>query len=128
MKKKRLFRGLASVCLALAVVFNVVFSVANVWAGKVDELLGTAATGITRTKDPADYRYQSDYTRASELVDAEIAFGTRASAEGSVALKGLPAIEGKAVTLFGMRSGEKMQFGGSMGELHVVHLVMLHQK
>ncbi len=117
MKKKRLFRGLASVCLALAVVFNVVFSVANVWAGKVDELLGTAATGITRTKDPADYRYQSDYTRASELVDAEIAFGTRASAEGSVALKGLPAIEGKAVTLFGMRSGEKMQFGGSMGEL-----------
>ena len=117
MSKKRLFRGLASVFLACAVIFNVIFTVANSWAGKVDELLGTSSTGIQRSNDPADYRYQSDYAKASDLVDAEIAFSTRASAEGSVALKGLPAIAGKNVTLFGMRSGEKMQFGGSMGEL-----------
>ncbi len=117
MKKKRLFRGLASVFLACAIIFNVAFSVAGTWAGKVDELLGTSATGIKRSTDPDDYRYKSDYTRASDLVDAEIAFSTRASAEGSVALKGQPAVEGRKVTLFGMRSGEKMQFGGSMGEL-----------
>lgn len=117
MSKKRLFRGLASVFLACAVIFNVIFTVANSWAGKVDELLGTSSTGIQRSNDPADYRYQSDYAKASDLVDAETAFSTRASAEGSVALKGLPAIAGKNVTLFGMRSGEKMQFGGSMGEL-----------
>ena len=117
MKKKRLFRGLASVFLACAIIFNVVFTVANAWSGKVDELLGTSSTGIKRSTDPDDYSYKSDYEKASDLVAAEIAFGTRASAEGSVALKGLPAIEGRNVTLFGMRSGEKMQFGGSMGEL-----------
>jgi beta-glucosidase len=117
MKKKRLFRGLASVFLACAIIFNVVFTVANAWSGKVDELLGTSSTGITRSTDPDDYRYKSDYSKAADLVAAEIAFGTRTSAEGSVALKGLPAIEGRKVTLFGMRSGEKMQFGGSMGEL-----------
>ena len=117
MKKKQLFRGLASVFLACAIIFNVVFNVANAWAGKVDELLGTSSTGITRSTDPDDYRYRSDYASASDLVAAEIAYSTRASAEGSVALKGLPAIEGRSVTLFGMRSGEKMQFGGSMGEL-----------
>ena len=117
MKKKRLFRGLASVFLACGIIFNVVFTVGSAWSGKVDELLGTSATGITRSTDPDDFRYNSDYDKASDLGAAEIAYGTRASAEGSVALKGLPAIDGRNVTLFGMRSGEKMQFGGSMGEL-----------
>ncbi len=117
MKKKRLFRGLASIFLAIAVVFSVVYTVADAWAGKVDELLGTSATGIIRSKDPEDYRYKSDYSVASDLVTAEIGYSTRASEEGSVALKGMPAISGKNVTLFGLRSGEKMQFGGSMGEL-----------
>ena len=117
MKQKRLFRGLASIFLACAIIFNVVYTVATAWSGKVDELLGTSATGITRSKDSDDYRYQSDYSKPSDLVDAEIAYSTRASAEGSVALKGMPAITGRNVTLFGMRSGEKMQFGGSMGEL-----------
>ena len=50
MSKKRLFRGLASVFLACAVIFNVIFTVANSWAGKVDELLGTSSTGIQRSK------------------------------------------------------------------------------
>ena len=117
MKKRHLFRGLASVFLAFAIIMNVVFAVASAWSGKVDELLGVSATGIRRSTDPDDYRYKSDYKNASDLVEAEIAYGARLSAEGSVALKGLPAIEGRSVTLFGMRSGEKMQFGGSMGEL-----------
>ena len=117
MKKTRLYRGLGSIFLAVAVLFSVAASVATAWAGKVDELLGTSKTGIERSLDPADYRYQSDFTNPSDLVTAEIAYATRVSAEGSVALKGQPAIDGSKVTLFGMRSGSKMQFGGSMGEL-----------
>ena len=117
MKKSQLFRGIASICLAIAVIFSVSFSVANAWAGKVDELLGTSKSGIERSMDPADYRYTSDFANGSELIAAEIAYATRVGAEGSVALKGQPAIEGKKVTLFGMRSGAKMQFGGTMGEL-----------
>ena len=117
MKKSRLFRGLASIFLAVAIVFSVAFSVGTAWAGKVDELLGTAKSGIERSQDPADYRYLSDFANGSELIEAEIAYATRVGAEGTVALKGLPAIAGKNVTLFGMRSGAKMQFGGTMGEL-----------
>ena len=117
MKKSRLFRGLASIFLAVAIVFSVAFSVGTAWAGKVDELLGTAKSGIERSQDPADYRYLSDFANGSELIEAEIAYATRVGAEGTVALKGLAAISGKNVTLFGMRSGAKMQFGGTMGEL-----------
>ena len=117
MNKTRLYRGLGSIFLAVAVLFSVAASVATTWAGKVDELLGTSKTGIERSLDPADYRYQSDFSNPSDLIAAEIAYATRVSAEGSVALKGMPAIDGSKVTLFGMRSGSKMQFGGSMGEL-----------
>ena len=117
MKKARLFRGLAGIFLAIAVAFSVATSVATAWAGKVDELLGTSKSGIERSTDPEDYRYKSDFSKAGDLVAAEIAYATRVSAEGSVALKGTPAVEGTKVTLFGMRSGSKMQFGGTMGEL-----------
>ena len=117
MKKARLFRGLAGIFLAIAVAFSVATSVATAWAGKVDELLGTSKSGIERSTDPEDYRYKSDFSKAGDLVAAEIAYATRVSVEGSVALKGTPAVEGTKVTLFGMRSGSKMQFGGTMGEL-----------
>ena len=117
MKKARLFRGLAGIFLAIAVAFSVATSVATAWAGKVDELLGTSKSGIERSTDPEDYRYKSDFSKSGDLVAAEIAYATRVSAEGSVALKGTPAVEGTKVTLFGMRSGSKMQFGGTMGEL-----------
>ncbi len=117
MKKSRLFRGFASICLAIAIVCSVAFSVGTAWADKVDELLGTAKSGIERSLDPADYRFTSDYENGSQLIEAETAYAARVGAEGTVALKGLPAIEGRKVTLFGMRSGSKMQFGGTMGEL-----------
>ncbi|MBO4525271.1 MAG: glycoside hydrolase family 3 C-terminal domain-containing protein, partial [Bacteroidales bacterium] len=119
MKKtsSHVLRGVAGIFLALLVIFGTVSSVANSWAGKVNELLGVDQATITRSSDPADYRYQSDYATASELIQAEIDLNTRLAAEGSVALKGQPALGGTKVTLFGMRSGAKMQFGGSMGEL-----------
>ncbi len=116
-KRSNVFRGLAAIFLALLVLLQVVAGVANSWANKVNELLGITDTSIERSEDPADYRFTADFESGSALIDAEIAINTRLAAEGTVALKGTPAISGKKVTLFGMRSGEKMQFGGSMGEL-----------
>ena len=119
MKKQtsHVFRGLASICLALLVIFAIVSGIANSWSGKVNELLGITDNTMSRSDDPADYRFISDYASGSDLIAAEIALNTRLEAEGAVALKGQIAIEGKKVTLFGMRSGSKMQFGGTMGEL-----------
>ena len=116
-QKSHIFRGLASIFLALLVIFGIVSGIANSWSGKVNELLGVSDDTMTRSSDPADYRFRSDYESGSALIDAEIALNTRIEAEGAVALKGQPAITGTKVTLFGMRSGSKMQFGGSMGEL-----------
>lgn len=119
MKKKRshVYRGAAGIFLALMVMLGVVAQVADSWADKVNELLGASSATIQRSANLADYRYPSDYANASDLIIDEIAFNTRLAAEGTVALKGTPELPGKKVTLFGMRSGDKMQFGGSMGEL-----------
>ncbi len=116
-KKSHLFRGAAGICLALLVILQIVANIANNWAGKVNELLGLSVSGIERSEDAGDYQYLSDFETPSDLIAAEIALNTRLAAEGSVVLKGSPAIEGTQITLFGMRSGEWMQFGGSMGEL-----------
>ena len=115
--KSHIFRGLACIFLALLVMFSSMYNVALAWTGKVNELLGLSVSGITRSQDSDDYPFQSDYDSAEDLIEAEIDYATRMQAEGSVALKGKPAIEGSKVTLLGMRSGKKMQFGGSMGEL-----------
>lgn len=116
-KKSHIFRGVAVIFLALLVLLQVVAQVANNWSGKVNELLGISDSTIERSSDPSDYRFLSDFENGSDLIDAEVRLNTRLAAEGSVVLKGTPAINGTKVTLFGMRSGEKMQFGGSMGEL-----------
>ncbi len=115
--KSHIFRGLACIFLALLVMFSVLYNVTSTWSGKVNELLGLDVSGIQRSMDKDDYPFRSDYKNAEELIKAEIAYASRLQAEGSVALKGQPAIDGKKVTLLGMRSGEHMQFGGSMGEL-----------
>ena len=116
-KRSHVYRGVAGIFLALMIILGVVAQVANNWADKVNELLGASSATIKRSENVADYRFPSDYTNPSDLVVDEILLGTRLSAEGTVALKGLPELPGKNVTLFGMRSGDKMQFGGSMGEL-----------
>lgn len=116
-KKSHVFRGLASICLSLLVITQVIASVATAWNGKVNELLGTSDASIERSSNPDDYLYRSDFDDPSDLIQAQIDLNTRLAAEGSVVLKGMPALSGSKVTLFGMRSGDKMQFGGSMGEL-----------
>ena len=115
--RSHIFRGVAGIFLALLVILQITAQVAASWAGKVNELLGVSESAIERSTNPEDYRYLSDFQNPSDLIQAEIALNTRLAAEGSVVLKGTPAISGAQVTLFGMRSGEKMQFGGSMGEL-----------
>ncbi len=116
-KKSHLFRGAASIFLALLLVFGIAGEIAGNWAGKVNELLGVSESTIKRSENPEDYRFTSDYSDPSDLIQAEIGLNTRLAAEGSVVLKGVPKLDGTKVSLFGMRSGEKMQFGGSMGEL-----------
>lgn len=116
-KRSHIFRGVSGIFLAFLVMFSIVLDVANAWSEKVNELLGTEVNVFERTLNPDDYPFKSDYTSAAELIRAEIGYATRVAAEGSVALKGMPAVEGNRVSLFGMRSGAKMQFGGSMGEL-----------
>lgn len=115
--RSHVFRGVAGIFLALLVILQIAAQVANSWAVKVNELLGVSGSTIERSTDPEDHRYLSDFQSPSDLIQAEIGLNTRLAAEGSVVLKGTPAIDGTQVTLFGMRSGEKMQFGGSMGEL-----------
>lgn len=115
-KRSHIFRGLASIFLALTVLFGTVMSVALSWEGRVNELLGVADDTFARSQDPDDYYYKSDYEDPADLIKAEIALNTRMEAEGAVALKGTPAVDGNGVTLFGMRS-QAMQYGGSMGSL-----------
>ncbi len=126
--KSSISRGIACIFLALLVMSSILLNIANAWSGKVNELLGIDASSITRTQNPDDYPFKSEYETAAELVAAEKAYAERLQAEGSVSLKGTPAIEGTKVTLFGMRSGDKMQFGGSMGELiHASNVVPLYK-
>ena len=115
-KRSHIFRGLASIFLALTVLFGTVMSVALSWEGRVNELLVEADDTFARSQDPDDYYYKSDYEDPADLIKAEIALNTRMEAEGAVALKGTPAVDGNGVTLFGMRS-QAMQYGGSMGSL-----------
>lgn len=116
-KKSHVFRGVAGIFLALLVILQIVGQVADNWSDKVNELLGTSQADLERSKNREDYQYLSDFTSPSDLIQAEIDLNTRLAAEGAVVLKGTPKLEGSAVTLLGMRSGGKMQFGGSMGEL-----------
>ncbi len=116
-KKSHIYRGVASIFLALLVIFGLLGSIADAWSGKVNEMLGIADNTFQRSDDPEDYRFVSDYSDPADLVRAEIGLNTRLAYEGAVALKGQPALGGTRVSLFGMRSGAKMQFGGSMGEL-----------
>lgn len=126
--KSHVFRGLASLFLALLIIFQLVGQIADSWSNKVNELLGASEADIERSENKEDYKYLSDFENPSELIQAEIDLNTRLAAEGAVVLKGSPALEGTAVTLLGMRSGEKMQFGGSMGELtDVSNIVTLDQ-
>ena len=116
-KRKRIYRGFAGVFLALLVICQLTAGIAQAWTGKVNELLGITDDTFAKSGNPNDYRFRSDYENGSALIDAEIALNTRLAAEGTVVLKGAPAVGGTRVSLFGMRSGAKMQFGGSMGEL-----------
>lgn len=115
-KQSRVFRGLASIFLAFTVIFDVTMSIAISWSSKVNELLGVSDSTFIKSTDAENYYYLSDYEDPADLIQAEIALNTRLEAEGAVVLKGVPAIEGSKVTLFGMRS-LKMQYGGSMGSL-----------
>lgn len=115
-RKSHLLRGLTSIFLALTVILGTVMSIAISWEGKVNEILGTSGASLQKSSNPADYYYKSDFENPADLIQAEIGLNTRLASEGSVVLKGAPAVDGTEVTIFGMRS-QAMQYGGSMGSL-----------
>lgn len=115
-KRSHIFRGFAGITLAFAVFTVMVMSVAMSWRGRVNELLGVTTSAFELSRNPEDYYFQSDYDNPADLIAAEIALNTRLEAEGAVVMKGMPAIEGTNVTVFGMRS-QAMQYGGTMGSL-----------
>ena len=86
-KRSHIFRGLASIFLALMVLFGTVMSVALSWEGRVNELLGISDDTFAKSQNPDDYYYKSDYEDPADLIKAEIALNTRMEAEGAVALK-----------------------------------------
>lgn len=115
-KKSHIFRGLASITLAIAMITVMVMSVAMSWQGRVNELLGVSVAEVELSKNPEDYYFQSDYDNPADLINAEIALNTRLEAEGAVVMKGMPDVGGTNVSIFGMRS-QAMQYGGTMGSL-----------
>ena len=127
-KRSHIFRGIASIFLALLVILQIVAQVANSWQGKVNELLGVSEAAIRRSGEKKDYSFISDFETPSKLIQAQIDLNKRLAAEGTVVLKGTPVLKGTNVTLFGMRSGDQMQFGGSMGELTDVSNVVTLDK
>lgn len=118
-KHKGLFRGLASVfaCLFLTVTI-VQYYATGTYQGKVDELLGTNSGSVEHSADLSDYKYQSDYNSAGELMDAEKVLNERIEEEGAVLLKGTAediTVGGDlGVTLFGIRSF-RMHYNGAIG-------------
>ncbi len=115
--REALFRRLTGSLLGVTVILGGALVVGNNWKDKINELTGTTTSGISRSKNASDYKFTSTFATPQDLVQAEIDLNTRLAEEGTVCLKGQPEIVGNKVTLFGMRSGDKMQFGGSMGEI-----------
>ena len=54
-KRSHIFRGLASIFLALMVLFGTVMSVALSWEGRVNELLGISDDTFAKSQNPDDY-------------------------------------------------------------------------
>lgn len=67
-KRSHIFRGLASIFLALMVLFGTVMSVALSWEGRVNELLGISDDTFAKSQNPDDYYYKSDYEDPADLI------------------------------------------------------------
>lgn len=136
MKKLNLFKynniwfGLACTFLAIVVLASALYVNALPWRSKVDELLGTSSSTITRSSDISDYKYISDFSDSTSLLQNNRDLNERLQEEGSVLLKGtaqdLQVGGDMGVTLFGMRSYD-MQVGGEIGSYINAEVISLDE-
>ena len=104
-KRSHIFRGLASIFLALMAACSNRRVAALSWEGRVNELLGVSDDTFARSQNPDDYYYKSDY---EDPADSDQSRNCSKYQNGSLikaALKGTPAVDGTGVTLFGMQPG-----------------------
>ena len=123
MKNKRstkALRGLTGLTSSLLVVALGTTTIANAWASKINEYLGTtniSVTGETSDSDDA-YYYKSDYDNTTDLINARNDVMTKIQEEGTVLMKNddqaLPLKKSPKVTLFGMTSYAPV-YGGTVG-------------
>lgn len=123
MKNKRstkALRGLTGLTSSLLVVALGTTTIANAWASKINEYLGTtniSVTGETSDSDDA-YYYKSDYDNTTDLINARNDVMTKIQEEGTVLMKNddqaLPLKKSSKVTLFGMTSYAPV-YGGTVG-------------
>lgn len=123
MKKKRtprVMRGLTGLTASLLVVSLGTTTIANAWASKINEYLGTTNIKVSgETSDSEDaYYYKSDFDNTEDLIAARNDVMTRIQEEGTVLLKNenkaLPLASSAKVTLFGMTSYDPV-YGGTVG-------------
>lgn len=129
-KRNNLWFGLASAFLAIVVLVSALYVNALPWRGRVDELLGSSSSSVSRSQNIEDYKYVSDFEDSASLLENNRKLNERLQEEGSVLLKGTAAdlkVGGDlGVTLFGMRS-YSMQVGGEIGSYINAEVVSLDQ-
>ena len=116
--RTELWFGIGSAFLAATVLASSLYVNALPWRGKVDEMLGTSSSAVTRSDNIEDYKYVSDFSNSTDLLENDRQLNERLQEEGSVLLKGTAddlKVGGElGVTLFGMRSFAT-QVGGEIG-------------
>ena len=119
-RSTRALRGLTGLTSSLLVVALGTTTIANAWASKINEYLGTtniSVSGETSDSDDA-YYYKSDYDNTTDLINARNDVMTKIQEEGTVLLKNdnqaLPLKNSPKVTLFGMTSYAPV-YGGTVG-------------
>jgi beta-glucosidase len=117
----RKWRGFMSASASLLAIAVGVSSICETWKESLDARTGTVSSKIVTEKiDNASdlYKFKSDYTSTTELINAHKTLAEKIQEEGSVLLKNnnnaLPLSGSKKVTLLGMRS-HYPAYGGQIG-------------
>ena len=119
-QKHYLWRGLTTTTASVLSLSLSATLVIDSFRSDIDRLTGSASTQmVTDNQSEDDYKYKSDYSTTTELLDSIEDLGERMSEEGTVLLKNNGALplseeETKKISLLGFSSYFPIQ-GGDMG-------------
>ena len=119
-QKHYLWRGLTTTTASVLALSLSATLVIDSFRSDIDRLTGSASTQmVTDNQSEDDYKYKSDYSTTTELLDSIEDLGERMSEEGTVLLKNNGALplseeETKKISLLGFSSYFPIQ-GGDMG-------------